>query len=592
MPTFKVSAKFTAKDRLSPVFDKMGKKADKFGDRASRSFKKASKAAGGFKNITKGILAAGAVQKGLGLIADGATAAAVGYLEFDNAITSASAKFKGLNLLTKEGQKTLQDLKNTAREVGATTEFSADQAAQGLDFLALAGFNAKQAMKLLPGVTNLATVANLDLGTATDIASDALGAFGMMTKDTEQLTKNFTRIQDVMAKTTATSNTNLEALFEGVKKGAPTFTSAGQSLESFSALMGVMANSGVKGEEAGTQLRNVMLRLAKPTKESAAVVERLGVQTKDSEGNFRDVVDILADFEKGLKGMGTQQRAAALSTVFGARAVTGVNILLQEGSERLRRYRKDLVESSGASQEMADIMRSSLMNRIKGLSSALMELGFKVIEPFSEDIGKLIDSFTKFVRDIDVKPFVNDLKAIGNFLKDAGVFDLVFATITNAFERLQDIFKTIRMLIKFISPALKKISEHSDKISKALDKFKIINELVNPQKVGEKLGKGVVDFFKDSTTKPETDIDYFKKTGLLGAAIAQVAPEFAAKRGAALRKREAKSPIEPQVAFQAGANNVDVTNNINSDNITVETQVKKTKGSNIKMMGPNRPVFQ
>lgn len=457
MPKMKVSTRFGGKDELSPVFKRMGRSAGKFGKRSSRSFKNASKAALGFKNITKGILAAGAISKGIGLLGRGATVAATGFLDFDQAITSASAKFSGLDLTTKAGQKTLQDLRKTARQVGKDTEFGADQAASGLDFLALAGFNAEQAMSLIPGVANLATVANIDLAQATDIASDSLGAFGLMTKDSTKLATNFTRVQDVMAKTTATSNTNLVDLFESVKKGAPAFTAAGQSLETFSALTGVMANSGVKGAEAGTQLRNVMLRLAKPTKEAQQVLDKLGVTTSDSKGNFVDVIDVLADFEKGLKGMGTKQKSAALATVFGARSVTGINILLKEGTQQLRSYRQSLIDSAGSAKQMATIMRSSLLNRLKSLGSALMDVGFQFFEAFKKKGANAVDTLTQFVRKINLAPFIALVKQGGAFFSnwfqnikklagEVGLFDKLRTAMGNlkpVFTTLQDIFTTL-----------------------------------------------------------------------------------------------------------------------------------------------------
>lgn len=412
--TQSVTTIFKSKDETSKNFNKMGRNAKKFGETSSRAFKKASRSATSFGTITKGILAAGAIQKAAGLATRGIGAATRGFLEFDQSITAASAKFSDLNLTTKEGQKTLLELKKTARAVGATTEFSAAQAAGGLDFLALAGFKTKQAMALLPGVTNLATVANVDLATATDIASDSLGAFGLMTQDSVKLAKNFTRTQDVMAKTTATSNTNLTDLFESIKKGAPAFTAAGQSMESFAALAGEMANSGVKGSEAGTQLKNVMLRLSKPTKEAQQVIDKLGVTTADAQGNFRDVVDILADFEKGLKGMGTEQKLSALKTVFAARSITAVSILLKSGTKRLRSYRQMLIDSSGAAKKMADIMRSSLINRLKSLGSAALEVGFQFFDAFDEQGAGAIDKLTQFIRKIDLKPIIANIKAVAS----------------------------------------------------------------------------------------------------------------------------------------------------------------------------------
>lgn len=397
---------FDAKDKVSNVFTRMSQNATRFGRSSSKAFKKASTSAKIFSSITKSILSSAALIVSLSTLTAGLGTVTQEFISFDQAITSSSAKFKGLDLTTQAGLDTLLKLKTTAREVGAVTQFSAGEAAQGLDFLAMAGFNAEQAMASLGGVVNLATVADVDLARATDIASDSLGAFGLMTQDTIKLQKNFTRVNDVMAKTMTSTNTNMEDLFEAVKKGAPTFTASGQSLESFNALLGTLANSGLKGSDAGTSLRNVMLRLATATPKAQKVMDSLGVVTKDSQGNFRDVLDILGDVEKGLKGMGTAQRTTALATIFGARTVTGINILMGEGTDKIREFREELLGAGGASQIMADIMRKSLGNRLKSLKSAAIELGFKLFEAFEKRGGNAIETMTQAIRNFDPKPII------------------------------------------------------------------------------------------------------------------------------------------------------------------------------------------
>ena len=417
MPDFAVSTVFKAKDGVSAVFGKMGKQAGFFGDNADKAFRRASRSGSRFGDIVKGILVTDVLKGGLRALSNGLRAVTTEFIDYDSAIVSASAKFKGLNLNTKEGIDTFNALKKTAREVGATTEFSATQAAGGLEFLAMAGFDAKQSMAALPGVVDLATASDVDLARATDIASDSLGAFGLMTKNTAQLTLNLARVNDVFAKTTTTANTNMEQLFEAVQKGAPAFTAAGQSMETFAALTGIMANSGVKGGEAGTSLRNVMLRLADPAKQAAKVMDTLGVKTQDQAGNFRDVIDILADFEKGLEGMGTAQRTQALSTVFGARAVTGINLLLQEGTDGLRAYRGELENSAGASKTMADVIRQSIGNQLKGLNSALIELGFQFFDVFKNQIGPAITSLTEAVRSINISAMIASFNSLLDALR-------------------------------------------------------------------------------------------------------------------------------------------------------------------------------
>ena len=364
----------------------------KVDDKASSKFNKMSKSASGFESVLKGVLGAQVITSGFRLLGQGLSYVGREFVDFDAALTGAGAKFKDMSRDSAAAQKQMESLTAAARNVGATTEFSATEAAKGLEFLAMAGFGVEQSIAALPGVVDLATAANTDLATATDIASDSLGAFNLMTEDTVQLQKNLARVNDVMAKTTTTANTDLATLFEAVKKGGPAFTAAGQSLESFSAFAGVMANAGVKGSEAGTSLRNVMLRLADPTSEAAGVLKKLGVQTQDEAGNFRDIIDILSDFETGLDGMGDAQRTAALATVFGARSVTGINILLAEGTDKLRDYRKSLEDAEGASADMAETIRGSLGNRLAVLRSSLTETGFKFVEAFGDRLGKGLDN--------------------------------------------------------------------------------------------------------------------------------------------------------------------------------------------------------
>jgi len=384
-----------------------------------------------FGGLNKSIMRIdGAINKGI-KIAGTAAFAALGagiviatkqYIEFDQAITQAGAKFKDLDVTSSTYAASLKALGAEARRVASVTEFMATDTAGALDKMAMAGLSSELSMALLAGTTNLATSAGTDLTTAVDIATDALGAFGLMTDDAAQATINLTRISDVFAKTTTTANTDLTMLFEAAKSGAASFTAAGQSIETFSALAGIMANSGVKGAEAGTSLRNVMLRLADATPEAQKVMKKLGVQTQDSEGNFRDVVDILADFESGLKGMGTAQRTAALSTVFGARAVTGVNILLQSGTKELRRYRGELEASAGASEAMAGAMRKSVKNQIEVLKSGLMEKGLQFVEAFSTRGSEALQRITDYIQNLDIGPIIDTAEKVLNVLINVFTF--------------------------------------------------------------------------------------------------------------------------------------------------------------------------
>jgi len=456
MPDFAIALGFTAKDGVSSKFGLMTKGVNKFGESSRSSFSKASRGAAGFGNIVKGILSANIIQKGISLLISGIRAVGQEFVDLDQSITSASSKFKGLNLNTKEGQDTLLALEKTARDVGAAVEFTAAEAGAGLEFLAMAGFNADQAMTSLRPTADLATLANSDLATATDIASDSLGAFGLMTNDTGKLLNNYNRLNDVMAKTMNSSNTDLITLFESVKKGASAFTAAGQSLESFNALAGVMANSGVKGAESGTMLRNIMLRLASPTAEAGDVLNKMNIRTQDAQGNFRDVVDILSDFEKGLIGMGTAQKTAALATVFGARSVTGINVLLDSGTKSIRNFRDELLNAGGTAQKTAERMRTSIQNRLASLKSASIELGFKFMDVFKNDISNAISFVTDIVRKINFEPIRKFLSFIVTAVKKIN------------FDPLKKGFFGFIKIIKGTIPIVKKIFKSIIDLGKAV----------------------------------------------------------------------------------------------------------------------------
>ena len=409
---FSLEAILSLTDNLSRPYQTTTNRITGLNRGLSRSFDKLNT---GINRGLKRIAQVGIVALGAGL-----AIATREFIKLDEAVTQAGAKFKDLDVRSADYKDRLKELSDASREAVKGTEFLASAGAGALDKFAMAGFTSSQAMALLKGTTDLATAAGTDLTMAVDIATDSLGAFNLVTDDTIQLEKNLTRISDVMAKTTTTANTSLEDMFESVKAGAPAFTAAGQSVESFAALTGVLANAGIKGSTAGTNLRNVMLRLSKPTGEAADVLKTLGIQTQDSEGNFLDIIDIIGQFEKGLKGMGSAQRTAALTTVFGARAVTGMNVLLAEGSDALGTYREDLINSGGASKTMAEAMRQSLGNRLKVIKSSLTEVGLKFIEAFEEKGRGALDKLIVGIQNFDVQPIVDGVIKVFNWLEKWG----------------------------------------------------------------------------------------------------------------------------------------------------------------------------
>jgi len=369
-----------AQTKITAVLSKLSRKTEIFG----KGFKKAFTAGVAIAGIASFTLAAqSAISTGL---------------EFEQTIVNAAAKFPGA---IRPGTKEFQALEAAARDVGATTEFTASEAASGLNFLAMAGMNAEQSIAALPKVVDLATASQTDLATATDIATDTLGAMGLATSDAAQLSKNLARVNDVMAKTVTTSNTDMIRLFETIKEGGPVAISAGSSLEQFAAMAGVLANSGIKSGQAGTTLKNVFLRLAAATPEAAKQLKRMGVQTKDSSGNLRDVVDILGDLDSATKKLGTAEKAAVLNEIFGKIPIAGVNILLDAGADKLRAYQKQLEGAAGASKQMADVMRGTTLGSFKTMKSAAEGLGLTIFKQLQPSINSIIKGLTSVIRVIN-----------------------------------------------------------------------------------------------------------------------------------------------------------------------------------------------
>lgn len=419
MPDFAVSVAIRGDDQMSGNLRRLSRNVDRFGGRADRAFKRASKSAGMFRSVLAGVLGANMISRGFATLSMGIGETTRGFVEMDQALTSAGAKFQLSALGAEEASRAMQALNASAREVGAMTEFTASQAAQGLEFLAMAGFSAQAAVEALPIAVDLATASNTDLARATDIASDALGAFGLDSQDAATKASNLRRIVDVFSQTTASANVDMENLFETFKMGGPIMTTAGQSLESFAAMTAIMGNAGIKGSLAGTTLKNTIQRLAAPVGKAKTQLKQLGVVVSDNEGNMRDVAAILEDFARATKNMGTAQRAAAISTIFGARAVSGISTILDKGIPSLKEFRGGLDGAQGASKRMSEEMRSSLLNRLKTLKSSLLEVGMQIIEAFQNKFPGALDAAIEAVRSFDVGPIIDGIKTIVSMVKTA-----------------------------------------------------------------------------------------------------------------------------------------------------------------------------
>jgi TP901 family phage tail tape measure protein len=415
-----VFVKIMGKDGITPEYKKLDKSTMRLAQRTNKSFRSMNKSAMSFSKLVGGISFAGVLRRGFSMMEMGVRAVGQEVVDLDQSLQAASAKFGGS---VKRGTDAFDQMEAQARKVGATTEFTAAEAAKGLDFLAMAGFDYGQAMKAIVPLTDLATAAQMDLARASDIASDALGAFGL-SMDPDEIETSMNRVNDVFAQTVTSSNTTMETLFETMQQAGPAVKTAGGELETFAALAGKLGSAGIKGSIAGTNLKNMFLRLAAPVGKSAKLLKKLRVETVGENGNMRDMIDIIGDLNAATENMGTAQRAAALDTLFGKRAISGASVLLDIGKDKLKEYRKELENAQGASKEMAGEMRKGLGVQLKVLQSTLTEKGLDLFTQMmgEEDPAEAIAKITDEIRKFDVGPLARDMRELFGIMKEGAKF--------------------------------------------------------------------------------------------------------------------------------------------------------------------------
>ena len=368
------------------------------------------------------IQAAGRAMKAMAGVAAAAGVALAGktvvdsvktYVEFEDAVTKAGSKFKDVDVTSAEYNQTLEKLQASAREVGALTKFSAVDSANALDKMAMAGLTSEQSMGMLMGTTNLAAAVGLDLTSAVDMATDAMGAFNLVSEDQDQISANMNRIADVVAKTTNMANLDMNMWFESVKMGASTFTSLGGTIEEFSAYAGTLANAGIKGGMAGNALKNIMLNLSAPAKAGADALKELGISVFDASGRMKPITEIMKQFEKNLAGVADDRKAALLKDIFGKEQISAFNVLLSAGTENLAEFTKTLENSGGTAEAIAGAQMKSFAGMIEQLKSAWQDKQLSLGKAFEAGGAKeALANLITYVQNFDVAPIAGALTQI------------------------------------------------------------------------------------------------------------------------------------------------------------------------------------
>lgn len=353
------------------------------------------------------------------------------------------AKVGAISRASAEDMKLLEA---SARELGATTQFTAIQAAQGQQYLAMAGFSAAENIEALPAVLNMAAATATDLGRAADISSDILGAFGLQAQE-------MIRVADVLALTCATANTDMELLGDSMKYVAPIAKTAGMSIEETAAMVGLLGNVGIKGSQAGTSLSAMLNKLAAPTAEAQLLFSNLGISVQDASGNLRSPVAVLGELAGKMEGMGTATQIAAMKTIVGAEAISGFSELIErEGIGGITKYVKVLNEAEGSAEEMARRMNDTLLGSIRSMGSAFESVKISIGQIFIPIVRKAVDITTVILRTFDgfvqtpIGNFIIELLAsISSFIVALTLFAGGWWLVAIAMTKTSGIFSTLKI---------------------------------------------------------------------------------------------------------------------------------------------------
>lgn len=383
----------------------------------------------------------------------------------------------------------LKKLGDKAKEMGAKTKFSASESAQAFKYMALAGWETEDMLNGIEGVMNLAAASGEDLASVSDIVTDSLTAFGLTAKDS-------THFADVLAKTMASSNTDVAGLGEAFKYVAPVAGAFGYSVEDVSVALGTMANAGIKGSSMGTALRQALVQLTSPSEKAATYMDKFGISLYDSQGNTKDLMTVMKDLrgtfsmtqvdvekataaaEKGDAAWAEyanslnlpaneQEKLTALTEMFGARAMPAMLSIIQASDEDFNKLSNNIANADGAAQEMAETMLDNLPGAITIAKSAMEGLGIRIGEVMTPSLTKIIKKFTDFVgglteaSDGTVKFVVvlgTVLAAIGPILLIVGTLTRNILTLIEAYDKLSKVMAG-KSVIAFVKSTAAKIAD-------------------------------------------------------------------------------------------------------------------------------------
>lgn len=335
----------------------------------------------------KGLKATGAILAGTATAIGAIGAASV---KVGSDFEASMSKVAAISGATGDDLKALTD---KAKEMGATTKFSASESADALQYMAMAGWKTDDMLNGLEGIMNLAAASGEDLATTSDIVTDALTAFGLSAEDS-------THFADVLAQASSNANTNVGMMGETFKYVAPVAGALGYTAEDTALAIGLMANSGIKASQAGTSLRSIMSRMAKPTKEVQGAMDKLKVSLTDSNGNMKSLNEVMGDLRKGFAGLSEAEAAEMAAALGGQEAMSGLLAIVNASDDDFDKLSDAIYSCDGAAKRMADTMNDNLQGQITILKSGLEGLGISLYENMEAPLKEVVKEAQNMVQQL------------------------------------------------------------------------------------------------------------------------------------------------------------------------------------------------
>ena len=303
-----------------------------------------------------------------------------------------------------------------AKEMGATTQFSATEAGQAMEYMAMAGWKSADMVDGIEGIMNLAAASGEELASTSDIVTDALTAFGMSASESG-------KFADVLAAASSNANTNVAMMGESFKYVAPLAGTLGYTAEDTSIALGLMANAGIKGSQAGTSLKTALARMSAPTAKQAAAMKKLGISLTDSEGNMKSLREVTGDLRTSFAGMSESEQAAAASTIFGKEAMSGMLAIINAGESDFDKLTAAIDGSAGAAERMAAVRLDNLEGDITLLKSAAEGLGIEIYQGMNAPMREAAQAASGYLAQMNAAfqegGFSGMAEAIGDVAADA-----------------------------------------------------------------------------------------------------------------------------------------------------------------------------